>query len=78
MDTDFTSNKAPHTFLKRGEGKRISNKNEKKESFPYLKKGCGKLASDYHGETEFAKKRKEQVIREQLERETDYYKKRTE
>jgi len=75
MDTEFTSNKAPHTFLKKGEGKRISNKNAKKEPFPFLKKGCGKLASDYHGETEFAKNRKEQVIREQLEREMGYGKK---
>tara|TARA_B110000091_G_C13418489_1_gene311129 strand:+ start:308 stop:427 length:120 start_codon:yes stop_codon:yes gene_type:complete len=34
-----------------------------------LKKGEGKLASDYHGETEFSKKRKDEVIREQIARE---------
>ena len=37
--------------------------------FTYLKKGKGKLASDYHGETEFSKKRTEKIIREQEERE---------
>ena len=36
---------------------------------PYLKKGQGKLASDYHGVTEFSKQRKEKIIREQEERE---------
>tara|TARA_B110001450_G_scaffold256350_1_gene286426 strand:- start:84 stop:296 length:213 start_codon:yes stop_codon:yes gene_type:complete len=36
--------------------------------FIYLKKGEGKLASNYHGETEFSKKRKEKIIREQEER----------
>ena len=36
---------------------------------PFLKKGGGKLASDYHGITEFAKRRKEKIIAEQLERE---------
>ena len=35
----------------------------------FLKKGEGKLASDFHGVTEFAKKRKEKIIKEQLERE---------
>jgi len=77
-DTEFTSNKAPHVFLKCGEGKRISNKNAKKEPFSFLKKGEGKLASDNHGETEFAKKRKEQIIREQNEREMGYDKKNIE
>ena len=71
---DFKSDKVPHKFLRKGEGKRISNKNADKPRFPYLKKGEGKLASDYHGETAFAIKRKEQVISEQLQRELDYYK----
>ena len=37
--------------------------------FLFLKKGEGKLASDNHGITEFAKKRKEKMVAEQLERE---------
>ena len=39
------------------------------EKKPYLKKEEGKLASDSHGITVFAKKRKEKIINEQLERE---------
>ena len=35
----------------------------------FLKKGEGKLASDYHGVTKFAMQRKEKIIKEQLERE---------
>lgn len=35
----------------------------------YLKKGGGKLASDFHGITDFAVKRKEEIISEQLQRE---------
>lgn len=38
-------------------------------SFRYLKKGEGKLASENHGITQFAIKRKEKIIKEQLERE---------
>jgi hypothetical protein len=37
--------------------------------FPFLHKGQGKLASDNHGVTAFAIKRKEKIIAEQLERE---------
>ena len=48
----------------------IENETKKKSvTFPYLKIGEGKLASDYHGETEFAKQRKEKIIKEQKERE---------
>jgi hypothetical protein len=36
---------------------------------PYLKKGEGKLASHFHGETKFAQQRKMKIIREQEERE---------
>jgi len=36
---------------------------------PFLHKGQGKLASDNHGVTTFAIKRKEKIIAEQLERE---------
>ena len=73
---DFKSDKAPHKFLRKGEGKRISNKHAGKPPRPYLKKGAGKLASEFHGETEFAIKRKEQIVQEQLERELNYYKKK--
>ena len=37
--------------------------------FNYLRKGEGKLASDNHGITLFAEKRKDKIIQEQLERE---------
>ncbi len=37
--------------------------------FNYLKKGEGKLASEYNGITKFAEDRKEKIIKEQLERE---------
>ena len=39
------------------------------KKFDYLKKNEGSLASDNHGITEFAKKRKEKIIVEQLQRE---------
>ena len=35
----------------------------------FLKKGEGKLASDYHKDTKYSEKRKEKIIKEQLERE---------
>ena len=35
----------------------------------FLKSGEGKLASEYHGETDFSRKRKESIIKEQEERE---------
>ena len=41
------------------------------KTFSFLKKGQGKLASDYHGETKFAKERKQKIIKEQLERESN-------
>ena len=40
--------------------------------FKFLKKGEGKLASQYHGETIFAKKRKDKIIEEQKKREKEY------
>lgn len=40
--------------------------------FLYLKKGGGKLASHFHGETKFAQQRKLKIIREQEERECDF------
>ena len=36
-----------------------------------LKSGQGKLASEYHGETDFSRKRKESIIKEQEEREQE-------
>jgi hypothetical protein len=41
----------------------------------FLKKGKGKLASQNHGITEFAKKRQEKIIKEQLEIEEKFNKK---
>ncbi len=32
------------------------------KTFSFLKKGQGKLASDYHGETKFTKERKQKII----------------
>jgi hypothetical protein len=46
-----------------------------KALFPYLKKGEGKLASNNHGVTAFSLKRKDKIIREQLEREKQPVKK---
>ena len=37
--------------------------------YKYLKKGEGKLASDFHGVTQFSIKRKEKIIHEQYSRE---------
>ena len=42
-----------------------------KESKPFLKRGGGKLASHFHGTTDFAKKRKEKIIKEQMQRESE-------
>ena len=75
FDVDFKSSKTTHKFLRKGEGKRASNVHADAPRHPFLKKGAGKLASDNHGETEFAKKRKEQVINEQYAREAAWRKK---
>jgi hypothetical protein len=37
----------------------------------FLKSRGGKLASEYHGETGFSRKRKESIIKEQEERERE-------
>ena len=50
---------------------KIDIKEKEDIKFPYLKKGCGKLASQYHGETQFAKERKLKIIKEQEEREKE-------
>lgn len=70
-DIEFKSNKTTFPYLKKGtRQKRL----EQKPKQPFLKKGEGKLASDNHGETEFAKKRKEDVIKTQYDRETEMMK----
>lgn len=60
------SDKVPFDYLKKGtRQKRL----EQKPKQTFLKKGEGKLASDSHGETQFSKKRNDEVIREQIARE---------
>ena len=48
--------------------------NSKTNPKNFLKKGQGKLASQNHGKTEFAKKRQQKIIKEQLEREDNFNK----
>ena len=48
------------------------NKVNKKVSFSFLRKGGGTLASDFHINTKFAKKRREKIKREQEERESKW------
>ena len=73
-EIEFKSNKTTFPYLKKGAGKRASNRFADIPRRPYLKKGDGNLASDFHGETEFAKKRKEDVIRTQIAREHEMMK----
>ena len=48
----------------------MNNLNINKDiKYKYLKKGEGKLASDFHGVTQFSIKRKEKIINEQYSRE---------
>jgi len=72
FNIDFKSAKTTHTFLRKGQGKRMSNRYEGMNR-EFLKKGDGKLVSIDHGETEFAKKRQKEVIDEQFEREEQFY-----
>ena len=44
-----------------------------KKPYKFLKKGSGSLASDYHDNTLYSEKRKQQIIDEQEEREKKYY-----
>lgn len=48
--------------------------NSKNNAKNFLKKGQGNLASDNHGKTEFAKKRQQKIIEEQLQREDNFNK----
>ena len=68
FDFDFKSSKTTHTFLRKGQGKRMSNRFQGMDR-DFLRKGEGKLASNNHGETEFAKKRQRDIIDEQFDRE---------
>jgi hypothetical protein len=70
-DFEFKSNKTTFPYLKKGTRQKRLDQIPKQ---PFLKKGEGKLASQNHGETEFAKKRKEDVIRTQINRETEMMK----
>lgn len=44
-----------------------------KKTHTFLRKGQGRLASDYHGETKFSKQRKEKIVKEQIIREKKMY-----
>ena len=45
---------------------------ESKKPYKFLKKGSGQLASDYHGVTDYASKRKDKIILEQEKREQEF------
>lgn len=75
FDFDFSTSKTVFPYLKKGSGKKMSNAEEEKAKYDYLKKGEGKLASDCHGETDFSKKRSENVVNEQFKREVQHYQK---
>jgi hypothetical protein len=77
FDFDFKSSKTTHTFLRKGQGKRMSNRFQGMDR-DFLRKGEGKLASSKHEESEFAKKRQREIIDEQFAREEDFYKKKDE
>jgi len=70
-DFEFKSNKTTFPYLKKGtRQKRLDQKPKQ----IFLKKGDGNLVSDNHGDTEFAKKRKEDVISTQIKRENEMMK----
>jgi hypothetical protein len=75
FEKDIDLKKPIRTFkyLKKGGGRKAHN-NHVGEPHKFLKKGDGSLASENHGETEFAKKRKEQIISDQIQRESEYRK----
>ena len=68
FDFDFKSSKTTHSFLRKGQGRNISNRFSGMQR-EFLRKGDGKLASSYHGETDFSKKRQQEIIDEQFSRE---------
>jgi hypothetical protein len=70
-DFEFKSNKTTFPYLKKGtRQKRLDQKPKQ----IFLKKGEGKLVSNNHGDTEFAKKRQEDVISTQIKRENEMMK----
>lgn len=73
FDFDITSNKTVYSYLKKGSGKRMTNAAEEKEKYEYLRKGGGSLASDYHGETDFSRKRAQDISDSQFNRESFHY-----
>lgn len=73
FDIDFTSKKTPFPYLKKGSGKRMTNAKEEKAKFDFLRKNGGTLASSYHGTTEFALKRAQDVIETQHRREIEHH-----
>jgi hypothetical protein len=75
FDFDFATSKTVFPYLKKGSRKKRSDATEEKAKYDYLKKGEGKLASHYHGETEFSKQRAEDVVKEQHSRESQHYQK---
>jgi len=66
-------NKPIRTFkyLKKGEGRKAHN-SYNGPTHVFLKKGKGKLVSENHGETDFAKQRKIKITTEQEKREQDF------
>jgi hypothetical protein len=75
FDFDFATSKTVFPYLKKGSKKKMSNAAEEKAKYDYLKKGEGKLASDYYEETEFSRKRAEEVVSTQFNREVQHYQK---
>ena len=76
-DSDLNKPIRTFSYLKKGQRNQCHNK-KKEEEFTYLKKGDGKLASFFHGDTNFASKRKEKVVEEQIKREKEFWIKKEE
>lgn len=73
FDIDFTSRKTTFPYLKKGSGKRMTNAKEEKAKFEFLRKNGGKLASSYHGTTEFSLQRAQDVVETQHRREIEHH-----
>ena len=72
LDKDIYDYEAKETYYKNKFDNYVDKHNKKKRIF--LKKGEGKLASNYHGMTEYAYKRKKKVyeFQEKLEQDPNY------
>jgi hypothetical protein len=66
---DFKSNKTTFPFLKKKSGKHSVKHIASIPKQKFLKKSEGKLASQYHGHTVFSQKRKDSVIKNQIDTE---------